>query len=164
MDDLADSGTTCPVDIDAAVSAAGLDSTAARTKVDVSRGTGDGGRDASALDQVGGVYVECTRSVGGGDVTVVVFASDQLGAIGLLLPQIQHDLDLDVDALAAIVDRAREGDANDLIDLGAEGPATAARIDVDDAKSAVLYLSASIVPPASPEQTQTMAEKLLDDL
>jgi hypothetical protein len=161
MDRLADGGAACPVDLDEAVAAAGIEAGDGEVAVEVSEGSGDGGQDASALDQVGGVYVDCTRPVDGGEVTAVVFASERPEAVGLLLPQLQHELDLDIDALPDVLDRVEATDEGDLVDLGAEGPVAVARIDVDGAESAVVYVSA---PDLSTDEVQTVAEKILDDL
>jgi hypothetical protein len=160
-DDLASASSECPVDLPAAATAAGLDA-GGDVAVEVTEGSGDGGPDDAAVDQVGGVYVDCALPVADGELTAVVFASDQPGAIGLLLPQIQHDLALDVDELQSLFDRVDATDEGKLIDLGADGPAAAARIDVDGAESAVLYVSAS--SGASPEEVRAVAEDLLDRL
>ena len=162
-DDLAGAGSECPVDLAAAVADAGLE-VGGDVAVEVTEGTGDGGEDASAIDQVGGVYVECTLPAGDGDgdVTAVVFASDRPGAIGMLLPVLSRDLDLGVDDLQDVFDRVEGTDEGELADLGADGPAAAARLDVDGAESAVLYVSAS--SGASPEQVRAVAQALVDGL
>lgn len=59
MGDLREAGDTCPVDLDDAVVEAGLATDAGEVTVEVTEGTGDGGLDASAIDQFGGAYVEC---------------------------------------------------------------------------------------------------------
>jgi hypothetical protein len=68
-------------------------------------------------------------------------ASDRPGAIGLLLPPVQRDLELSGHELVGIADRAADTDEGGLIDPGAEGPAAAARLDIDGAESGVLYVS-----------------------
>jgi hypothetical protein len=103
--------------------------------------------------------------VGDGEVTAVVFASEQPAAIGLLLPLLQHDLQLAADDLPALVDRAQDADVGELIDTGGEGSAAVGRLDVDGAESAILYVSASADPSAaSPSQVRSIAEDLLDDV
>jgi hypothetical protein len=165
VDGLAETGSDCPVDLDGAVTAAGVEGDAGPVTAEVSTGSGEGGQDASALDQAGGVYVECTRPVGDGEVTAVVFASEHPGAISLLLPLLQHDLQLDMDDLPGIVERAQDADEGELIDTGGEGSAAVGRLGVDGAESAILYVSASSAPSAaSPTQVRTIAEDLLDDL
>ena len=158
-DDLAGAGDECPVDLAAAADAAGLGADAT-TAVEVTEGSGDGGEDASAIDQVGGVYVECTLPVAdGGEVSAVVFASDEPEAVGLLLPLISHDLGLTADDLEGVFDRVQRTDVGELADLGADGPAAVARLDIDGAESGVLYVSSS---GASADQVRTVAEDLLD--
>jgi hypothetical protein len=159
MDGLRDTGDTCPVELDAAVVDAGLASGEGAVDVEVTEGSGTGDAEDSAIDQVGGVYVECRRAVDDGDVTAVVFASDQPQAIGLMLPTLQNDLDLAADDLEPIVDQLGDTDAGELLDLGGDARAAAAPVDVDGAESAVLYVSAS---SATPQQTQAIAEQLLD--
>ena len=164
-DGLAEGGSDCPVDLAGAVTAAGVEGDAGPVTAEVSTGSGEGGRDASALDQAGGVYVECTQPVGGGEVTAVVFASERPAAISLLLPLLQHDLQLAVDDLPGLVERAQSADEGELIDTGGEGAAAVGRLDVDGAESAILYVSASTAPAAaSPAQVRAIAEDLLDDL
>lgn len=164
IDRLEDADQTCPVDLDAAAAAAGLGEAGADVEVEVERGTGDGGRDAAAaIDQVGGVYVECTRPAEGGEVAGYLFASELPDAISVLLPLIAADLELAVDDLDGILERYNAADEGDFVDLGSDGPAAAARIHVDGADSAVLYVSAAD-GGASPAQVRSVAENLLDDL
>jgi hypothetical protein len=164
MDELAGAREACPVDVDAAVKAAGLDVTGATTEVDVTRGSGRGGPEDPPLDQAGGVYVECDRPVAGGEVTAIVVALDRPSAVNLLLPLIQRDADLDIDQLRALVERTARTDDGDLVDLGVDGPLVAlSPIDVGDAESAVLYVSASVTG-ARPSVARNVAERLLDDL
>jgi len=158
QDDLAGAGSECPVDLAAAVDAAGLEAAGDPT-VDVTEGSGDGGQDAAAIDQVGGVHVDCTQPVAdGGEVTAIVFASEQPGAVGLLLPQIAADLDLTADDLEGVFDRVQRTGVGELADLDAEGPAAVARLDIDGAESGVLYVSSS---GASPDEVHAVAEDLL---
>jgi hypothetical protein len=181
MDQLDGTGRTCPVDLDNAVAAAGLGEPDADVHVEVERGSGEGDPRAGALagetpiEQVGGVYVECTLPVGdghregdGGDgdareISSYLLATEQPRAINLLLPLIQRDLELGVDDLNGISDRFAATDEGEIVDLGADGPAAAARIEVDDADSAVLYVSAT-GGATSPAQVRTVAENLLDEL
>lgn len=160
-DDLAEAGSECPVDLAAAVAGAGLDADG-DTAVEVTEGSGEGGQDAAAIDQVGGVYVECTQPVAdGGEVTAVVLASERPEAVGLLLPLISHDLDLTADDLEGVFDSVQQTDVGELADLDADGPAAVARLDIDGAESGVLYVSSS---RASADEVRTVAEDLLDHL
>lgn len=161
MGSLSDAGDTCPVDLGGAVVDAGLTDDAGEVEVEVTEGSGEGGQDDSAIDQFGGTFVECTVAVDDGDATAVVFATEQPGAINLLLPQLSADLGLTSDDLIAISERATDAETGELLDLGADGPAAAAPIEVGDAESAVLYVSA---PDASPEQVRSAAEAMLDTL
>ena len=160
-DDLAETGSDCPVDLAAAVAEAGLDAGGDLT-VEVTEGSGGGGQDDAAIDQFGGVHVACTQPVTeGGEVTAVVFASEQPGAVGLILPQIAADLDVASDELEGVFDRVQRTDVGELADLDAEGPAAVARIDIDGAESGVLYVSSS---GASPDEVEAVAGHLLGRL
>jgi hypothetical protein len=162
MDDLRKGGDTCPVDLGGAAVAAGLTTDEGEVAVEVTEGSGDGGLDDAAIDQVGGVYVECTLTGDDGDVNAVLFASERAQAIGLVLPMLQRDLELASADLGAVVERFDDSDAGEPFDLGADDPvAAAARLDVDGAESAVLYVSA---PQASPQQVQDLTDGLLDAL
>lgn len=159
QDDLAGAGGECPVDLTAAVAEAGLDADGDVT-VEVTEGSGGGGQDDAAIDQVGGFYVACTQPVtGGGEITAVVFGSEQPGAVGMLLPQIAADLDLTADDIEGVFDRVQRADVGELADLDAEGPAAVARIDIDGAESGVLYVSSS---GASPDEVRAVADDLLE--
>jgi hypothetical protein len=152
LDELRTAGDTCPVDL-ASTSLAPDDG--GEVEVDVVEGTAPGG-------QVSGVYVECTLPVdGGGDVTAVVFASEQPGAISLVLPHAQRHLRLVADDLEGVLAAFDDTDAGELVDLGAEGPVAIAHLDVDGAESAVLYVSA---PSAAPDDVRDATEGILDDL
>jgi len=161
MGSLSDAGDTCPVDLGAAVVDAGMTDDAGDIAVEVTEGSGDGGEDDSAIDQFGGTLVECTVAVGDGEATAIVFATERPSAINLLLPQMSADLGLASDVLLDVAERAEDAETGELLDLGADGPAAAAPIDVGDAESAVLYVSA---PDASPEQVRSAAEAMLDTL
>jgi hypothetical protein len=152
LDELRTAGDTCPVDL----TSTGLASDdGGEVDVDVVEGSAPGG-------QMSGVYVECTLPVdGGGDVTAVVFASHQPRAIRLMLPHAQRYLRLAADDLEDQLAAFDEADAGELVDLGAEGPVAIARLDVDGAESAVLYLSA---PSAAPGDVRDATEAILDDL
>jgi hypothetical protein len=97
----------------------------------------------------------------GGDVTAVVFAAEQPRAIVVVLPHAHRYLRFAAgdpeDQLAAF----DETDAGELVDLGIEGPVAIARLDVDGAESAVLYVSA---PSAASNEVRDAAEAILDDL
>lgn len=158
QDDLAGAGSECPVDLTAAVAEAGLD-TDGDVTVEVTEGSGGGGQDDAAIDQVGGFYVACTQPVtDGGEITAVVFGSEQPGAVGMLLPQIAADLDLTADDIEGVFDRVQRTDVGELADLDAEGPVAVARIDIDGAESGVLYVSSSGV---SPDEVRAVADDLL---
>jgi hypothetical protein len=153
LDELRTAGDTCPVDL-ARTSLAPDDG--GEVEVDVVEGTAPG-------SQVSGVYVECTLAVdGGGDVTAEVLASEQPpGAISLVLPHAQRYLRLAADDLEGVLTAFDDADAGELVDLGAEGPVAIARLDVDGAESAVLYVSA---PSAAPDDVRDATEGILDDL
>jgi hypothetical protein len=152
LDELRTAGDTCPVDL-ASTGLAPDD--AGDVEVDVVEGSAPGG-------QVSGVDVECTLPVdGGGDVTAVVFASEQPGAIRLVLPDALRHLRLPADDLEGVLAAFDDADAGELVDLGAEGPVAIARVDVDGAESAVLYVSA---PSAAPDDVRDATEVILDEL
>jgi hypothetical protein len=158
QDDLAGAGSECPVDLTAAVAEAGLDADGDVT-VEVTEGSGGGRQDDAAIDQVGGFYVACTQPVtDGGEITAVVFGSEQPGAVGMLLPQIAADLGLTADDVEGVFDRVQRTAVGGLADLDVEGPAAVARIDIDGAESGVLYVSSS---GASPDEVRAVAEDLL---
>jgi hypothetical protein len=169
MDGLEDAGETCPVDLDAAAAAADLEDAGADVEVVVERGSGEGGLEAPAIDQFSGVYVECTRPVGeaegdeGPQLVSFLVASDQPGAINLLLPRINADLELTVEDLRGVSDRFAAADEGETVDLGADGPGAAARIAVDGADSALLYVSATD-DAASPAQVRDVLQRLLDEI
>ena len=94
-------------------------------------------------------------------MTAVVFASEQPGAISLVLPLAQRYLRLAADDLEDQLAAFDDADAGELVDLGAEGPVAIARLDVDGAESAVLYVSA---PSAAPDDVRHATEGILDDL
>ena len=157
LDDLRDAGDGCPVDL------AGSDLVAdqvGEVEVEVTEGSGDGGLDDAAIDQAGGVYVECRLS-GAGGTLAVVYASEQPGALGLLLPQLQSDLDLAADDLEVVMAAFDDTDGGDLVELSAEGPVAVARLDVDGAESAVLYVSTD---GATPAEVHDATEAMLDAL
>jgi hypothetical protein len=159
LDELRTTADTCPVDL-ASTGLAPDD--AGDVEVDVVEGSAPGGAGASAIDQVSGVYVECTLPVdGGGDVTAVVFASEQPGAVSLLLPHAQRHLRLAADDLEGVLAAYDDADAGELVDLGAEGPIAIARLDVEGAESAVLYVSS---PSATPDEVRDATGRLLDKL
>ena len=152
LEELRTAGDTCPVDL-ASTSLAPDD--AGEVEVDVVEGSVPDG-------QVSGVYVECTLPVDeGGNVTAVVFASEQPGAIRLVLPHAQRYLRVAADALEGQLAAFDNADAGELVDLGAEGPVAIARLDVDGAESAVLYVSA---PLATPDDVRDATEGILDEL
>jgi hypothetical protein len=158
LDELRTAGDTCPVDLPSTGLAP---DDAGHVEVDVVEGSavGDAG---SRIGQMSGVYVECTLPVdGGGDVTAVVFAAEQPRAIVLVLPHANRYLGLAADDLESQLAAFDDADPGQLVDLGAEGPLAIARLDVDDAESAVLYVSA---PRASPHDVRDATEEILDDL
>jgi hypothetical protein len=172
MDRLEDADETCPIDLDAAAEAADLEDEGAAVDVVVERGSGEGSLEAPAIDQFGGVYVECTRPAGdpagdesdeGAQLVSFLVASDQPRAINLMLPRVQADLELTVDDLQGISDRFAATDEGETVDLGADGPGAAARIAVDGAESAVLYVSATD-GAASPTQVRDVLQRLLGEL
>jgi hypothetical protein len=157
LDDLRDAGDDCPVDL------AGTDLVADEVgpiEVEVTEGSGDGDAGDSAIDQAGGVYVEC-RTGGDAGTRAVVYASEQPNAFSILLPQAAQDLGLAADDLQVLLGAYDDAGSGDLVELGAEGPVAAARIDVDGAESAVLYLSTD---DASPEEVEDTVEELVDQL
>jgi hypothetical protein len=158
LEELRTAGDTCPVDL-AGTGLAPDD--AVNVEVDVVEGSapGDAG---SRIGQMSGVYVECTLPVdGGGDVTAVVFAAEQPRAIVVVLPHANRYLRLAADDLEDQLAAFDDADAGQLVDLGAVGPVAIARLDVDGAESAVLYVSA---PSAAPDDVQDATEGILDGL
>jgi hypothetical protein len=85
----------------------------------------------------------------------------QPGAISLVLPHAQRHLRLAADDLGGVLAAFDDADAGELVDLGAEGPVAIARVGVDGAESAVLYVSA---PSAAPDDVRDATEGILDDL
>lgn len=152
LDDLRDTGSKCPVDVAGAVDGAG------KVSVDVEEGSGTGDLDDSAIDQAGGIYVECTVPVDDGEVDVVLFGSKHKSAVNLLLPQINADLDMGVDELPKVVDRYMAADDGELIDLPDGAPGAIAPVDIEDAESGVLYVSSDSL---SPKQVRKIAESIL---
>jgi hypothetical protein len=151
LDELRTASDTCPVDL-ASTGLAPDD--AGDVEVDVVEGSAPGG-------QVSGVWVECTLPVDeGGDVTAVVFASEQPGAIRLVLPYALRLLRLAADDLEGVLAAFDDADAGELVDLGAEGPVAIARLDVDGAESTVLYVSA---PSAAPDDVRDATEGIVDE-
>ena len=152
VDGLRGAGDECPVDLAGSELAA---DDLGPVEVEVTEGTGEGELDDTALDQAGGVYVECRTA--GADTVAVVYASEQPDALALLLPRVQSDLGLAADDLEVIL--AAYDDAGDgaLVELGAEGPAAVVRLDVDGAESAVLYLS---TVSATSREVQDAAEDM----
>jgi hypothetical protein len=158
LDELRTAGDTCPVDL-ASTGLAPDD--AGNVEVDVVEGSapGDAG---SLIGQMSGVYVECTVPVDeGGNVTAVVFAAEQPRAIVLVLPHAHRLLRFAADDLDDQLAAFDEADPGELVDLGAEGPVAIARLDVDGAESAVLYVAA---PSAAADDVRDATEGILEDL
>ncbi len=156
LDELRTAGDACPVDL--ANTGLAPDG-AGEVEVTVVDGSVPG---QSAIAEQSGVYVECTVPVdGGGDVTAVLFASEQPGAITLVLPYALRHLRLGVDDLEGVVAAFDDADAGELVDLRAEGPVAIARLDVDGAESTVLYVSAA---SAAPDDVRDATEAILDEL
>ncbi len=157
LDDLRDAGDECPVDL------AGSDLVVDQVgpvEVAVTEGTGEGELDDAAIDQAGGVYVECR--VGGDDGTLAaVYASEEPGALGLLLPLLALDRGLTSVELEVVMAAYDDTDDGDLVELSAEGPVAVARLDVEGAESAVLYVSTN---GATPVDVHAATEQLVDDL
>jgi len=152
MEDLEHAGRTCPVDLAGAVDGDG------KVTVEVDTGSGTGGDDASALDRAGGTLVTCTVTAGDGDVVAYLFGSKHEDAVGLLLPQINADLDIGLDNLPKVVQRYEDTDNGELIDIPGGGPGAVAAVDVEDATSGVLYVFAE---GQSSAQARQIAERLL---
>jgi hypothetical protein len=156
LEGLRGAGDECPVDLAGSELAA---DDIGPVEVEVTEGTGEGELDDTALDQAGGVYVECRTA--GDDTVAVVYASEQPEAVSLLLPLVQRDLGLAADDLEVILAAYDDAGDGDLVELGAEGPVAVGRLDVDGAESAVLYLSAV---SATSREVQDAAETMLDQL
>ena len=174
VDQMRDAGGGCPVDLEAAVAASTLGASDGDLTVEVSEGSGEVPPDASvsdwtgqgytALDWYDAVVVTCTQAVDRGDVTVELVAvrRPQAGAaVGIVLPQVARDLALTTDELKGVVARFETADAGDLVDLGGEGPIVVARLEVDGAESAALYVSAAAVAAATPADVRAIVEDLL---
>ncbi len=159
LDELRTAGDTCPVDLaSSGLAPDGADD----VEVDVVEGSPPGPEDSSIISQQVGVWVECTVPVDdGGNVTAVVFASERPGAITLVLPHAHRLLRLAADDLDRVLADFDDADARELVDLGAEGPVAIARLDVDGAASAVLYVAA---PSAAPDDVRHATEQILDEL
>ena len=156
LDDLRDTGDTCPVDLANLPFLA--DQVDAGVEVEVHEGTGDGGLSDPAIDQLGGVHVECRAADG---TVAVIYGSEQPNALALLLPMLARDLGLSGDEAEVVLAAYDDAEAGDLVEVGAEGPAAAVRLDIDGAESGVLYLSTI---SATPEEVASAAEELADDL
>jgi hypothetical protein len=161
MDDLDKAGKAkeCPVDLAKAADKVGLDPQG-KVAVDVERGSGKGdvfGGD-SAIEAMGGIYIECTATTHGHkEVRAVVFGSKHRGAANILLPQLSHDLALPVDQLRVLAERAAKTDVGDRIDLDTDAPGAVELVDIDGAQSGVIYVFAD-------GATRDQAEKILDEL
>jgi hypothetical protein len=128
----------------------------------VLRGSGVGGPEDSPIDRAGGVFVTCALPVdGAGTLTARVYAAGNAGAVDLLLPELQRDLDLATGDLEGVMDGILDTGEGDLADLGDDARAAVARLDVGGAESAVLYVSGD---EASPDQVRAIATALLADL
>ena len=161
MDDLRAAGESCPMDLGAAVADSGLEATG-DTEVEVSEGSGDGGMDASAIDRLGGVHVECRVAVGDGEVRAELVASPQRGAAMLFLPALQQALDMPADEVEALAGRIDETGEGEPVDLDGDAPVVVARVEVGDAESAALLVTGDGGPSGA--QVRSVAEDLLGDL
>jgi len=146
MDDLLGAGQSCPVDLDGAMSAAGL---AADGPVDASVERNEGESDVGELgpmDEAEYVLGECTAPVGDGELAVLVLATPLPRAFNLLIPRIAN------------------ADEGELVDLDGEAPAAAVRLHSDGDGSAMLYVAARDTGRPSAAQVHAVAEDVLDDL
>jgi hypothetical protein len=79
----------------------------------------------------------------------------------MVLPHANRYLRLAADDLESQLAAFDDAEPGQLVDLGAEGPVAIARLDVDGAESAVLYVSA---PSAAPDDVRDVTEGIVDDL
>jgi hypothetical protein len=158
--DLSAADDTCPLDVAAAVRAAGLRPAPGRTEVTVVGPRGDTGSNASALERAGAVQVACDQPSGDADVTVWIIASQRPEAFDIVLPALQRSSGLETDEMYDLPGRARDTDEGELVDLGDDARAAVARIDIRGAASGVLYVEAAA---ASPEQVHDIAEHLVSE-
>ena len=164
MDDLLGAGQSCPVDLDGAMSAAGL---AADGPVDASVERNEGESDVGELgpmDEAEYVLGECTAPVGDGELAVLVLATPLPSAFNLLIPRIANDLELSSDEIQPEVQRVADADEGELVDLDGEAPAAAVRLHSDGDGSAMLYVAARDTGRPSAAQVHAVAEDVLDDL
>ena len=157
LDDLRGAGDECPVDL--AGSALVADQVG-EIEVEVTEGSGEGDVGDPAIDRTVGVHVEC-RTGGDGGTLAVVYASEEPGALAMLLPLALRDLDLASDDADVLLSAYDDTGAGDLVELSEEGPVAIAKIDVDGAESAVLYLSTN---GATPDEVADATRAMLDAL
>jgi hypothetical protein len=161
MDELRDAAEACPVDLEAAVADSGLEASG-DAEVEVTEGSGEGGMDASAIDRLGGVHVECRVATGDGEVRAELIASPEPGAALLFLPALQQALAVRSDELEALAGRIDDTAEGEPVELGGDAPVAIARLDVGDAESAALLVTGE--GGASGSQVRSVAEDLLGGL
>jgi hypothetical protein len=161
MDDLRDAGEACPVDLEAAVADSGLEASG-DAEVEVTEGSGEGGMDASAIDRLGGVHVECRVAAGAGEVRAELIAAPEPGAALLFLPALQQALAVPSDELEAIAGRIDDTAEGEPVGLDGDAPVAIARVEVGDAESAALLVTGE--GGASGSQVRSVAEDLLGEL
>ena len=173
--ELSTSGTTCPVDLAAAVRLAGVTvdgSVAAQTEA--SNGPADGkvppvdDQSVSPLDAVGGAVVTCTLTPAAPaqPVTLMIAAlardrapGSKADAVGLLLPAMVKEFELTTADAGATADRVVAAKVGSPVSVGKDGAAT--RLEVNGAKSAAAFVS---IPDATPEQAKQVLAALVDQL
>lgn len=161
--DLADAGDACPVDLESAATEAGLDPGPSGPEVEVVEDSADGGPQESALDRVGGVYVECNQHFadGEGSVTAVVVTAESSDAATVLGPQLVMYARLSREQLIDILERVPETDEGTQVDLGTDAAVVLVPVDVGGATSAMLLVRSR---EASPDRVEAIADQLLEEL
>lgn len=104
----ADPGETCPVSYDmaATVKAVGIGEPVKDGKVEGE--TADKSDPEAPLNEFQGALVSCGYSVGKEKARVFTVGTGKWTAVNVLLPQIQHDADMDMDELKSYADKANK--------------------------------------------------------
>jgi hypothetical protein len=179
LDDLRNAGTTCPLDLNAALADAGLEAGDIDVTVNVGSGIGNVTSDEwngnledypPIIDQLGAVYVRCSLSAGGDQpLSAEIIASPEPGVARLYTPALVDALDIHMRDLRSEemidimgrIDRADRGVLVDLDDLGSDAPVAFAHLTVEDADGAALLVQGGTA--ASLDQARSVAESLLSN-
>ncbi len=170
----ASTGTGCPVPLDAAASAAGLDragtaaGTVDATRSDSTAAAGPAADPAgdpvatSALDAAGGVVVSCAVTLEGGDTlhaTLVAVRRDESGT--LLLALITKDAQLDSDVAGQVLNDLSRTKISDLVAIPGGEPVALMHTALAGASSSSLLVSATSLTRRQVEQVALELDRRL---